>query len=152
MAYSHQQDQIIFFGSGNVPLVLASSAAVKSRHVFARNSVLRKFAFYRLSSGSAGKPVITLRKVTGPASTTATGTAITGGTITGPAQADGTITMRTGLNTAFAAGDHLVIHVSTAASQAMVTRMVAFVEPDWEADPIDTAVHPNNSKVYTVTG
>ena len=149
MAYTHQRTEIKMLGTAGTEVVLASSTAgsIKARHVFKERSVLRKFVAYPLVIGvTAAKPAFQLRKVTGPASTTATGTAITGGTLSFPAtQPVGKLVLNESLHTTFDPGDHLVVAIGTAATKAFTTRMSAFVEPSWER-PANTA-----SKVSTVT-
>lgn len=148
MAYTHQLTEIQFMGTGGTAVVLASAAvAAKCRHVFHQKMRLRKVTAWPLVIGvSAGKPVFTIRKVTGPASSTATGTAISGGTITIPAaQPVGKIFAMERFNTDFDAGDHMVLQVSTAATKAFTTRVSAWVEPAWER-PLNMS-----TKIVTVT-
>lgn len=147
MAYTHQRTEIKMLGTAGTEVVLASAAAVKTRHLFKERAVLRKFVAYPLVIGvTVTKPTITLRKVTGPASTTASGTAITGGTLTFPAaQPLGKLVANEMLHTTFDPGDQLVVHISTAATKAFTLRCSAFIEPSWER-PANTA-----SKISTVT-
>ena len=148
MAYTHQRDELVFLGTGNTAVILASSAvAAKARIVVHQKCVLRKVSAWSLPIGvTVAKPTFTIRKVTGPASSTATGTAITGGTLAFPAtQPIGKLVVNESFHTTFDPGDHIVLQVSTAATKAFSTRVSAFVEPSWER-PANTA-----SKVSTVT-
>jgi hypothetical protein len=154
MAYTHQINEITLMGTGGTESILTSgTAAAKTRYIVKQNCILKKMAFISNVIGvSAAKPTFTIRKVSGPGTTTATGTAVSGATLAVPAAlAAGKITMRTKLNTAFAAGDHIVVQISTAATKAFAGRLSLFIEPDWEVDPQTTAANPNNANVYTVT-
>lgn len=135
MAYSHQLTEIKMFGSGNTELVLTSgTSATKTRHIVTQSCVLRKVTLWPLVVGvTAGKPTLTVRKVTGPASSTATGTAVSGATLTLPAaQPIGRIVERSKLSTKFDAGDHIIVAISTAATKAFTARVSCWVEPTWE--------------------
>src|SRR5262245_31739724 len=125
MAYGHQIDQVAILGTGGAETFLASAAAgVRGRLV--NNSphgyILRAVSFHmNASSAGTAKPVMSIRKADGPATSTATGTEIA--TITFPAsRAKGWVITRANLQSAFTPGDHLILFTKTAATKALTAR------------------------------
>jgi hypothetical protein len=150
MAYPEQKEVFPLLGSGawangSYGAMLCSGTGVKARHICAHNYILRKVIVHLNASAAAtAKPVFTIRKASEPSTVTATGTAVTGATLTVPASsAKGSVISSSKLHYAFGMGDHLVLHVSTAATKALTARAFVEFDRDWESEA--------NTSVTTVT-
>ena len=132
MAYSHQKQNIVLLGTGGY-LVKTSGTGMVARYSSAHSYILHSMMVtLNASAGSASKPKFTVRKVSNGGTTTATGTAITGGTLSFPVIAKGKPVRRVFTPTAFKQGDQLVVQVTTAASGANSARILLEVSPSWE--------------------
>ena len=132
MAYSHQKQNVMLLGTGGY-LMKTSGTGMVARYTSAHSYILHSvMVTLNASAGSASKPKFAIRKVSNGGTTTATGTAITGGGLSFPVIAKGKPVRRAVTPTLFKQGDQLVVQVVTAASGANSGRITLEVSPTWE--------------------